>query len=181
MIVRIINRIIYVVQVSILNWITILKLTTKKHKKELFICDIDNTIADTWPSLVDPPSDVHYLYQNLPVLIGPGDYVRGKMSEDNNIVFLTARDEVYYDDTKKWLKKNNFWISGKCNLLLVKKAQHKLFHIKYLVRKYEVIYMDDLSYNHEHGVVLFYDEMIDNIRSLNLTYIDYSAILRMTL
>ena len=44
-------------------------------------------------------------------------------------------------------------------------------------KKIEVHYFDDLSYNHENGLVLYYDKVIDKLSKYhNLKYYDYSKI-----
>lgn len=137
-----------------------------------YIIDIDNTIADTWPTLISKKNDF-LRYENLPVFHKMINLLKFKM-EDKKIffLFLSARNPMYFYVTKKWLKKNGFYPS---NLILVPTAKDKLNIIK-AIPKYKNIYIyDDLSFNHENGEVKFYTEIINEINNMkNVNYFDYN-------
>jgi hypothetical protein len=44
---------------------------------------------------------------------------------------------------------------------------------KYVTPAYPIFYFDDLSYNHEYGNVLFYQDVLDAVQQMPITYIDY--------
>lgn len=42
---------------------------------------------------------------------------------------------------------------------------------------YPIVYFDDLSYNHENGEVLYYDDVIEAVQKMPIHYIGYDALL----
>lgn len=54
-----------------------------------------------------------------------------------------------------------------------------LIKAKSLNTHYPIIYFDDLSYNHENGEVLFYENVIHAVRKMPIRYIDYDELLIM--
>jgi hypothetical protein len=136
-----------------------------------YIVDIDNTIADTWPTLISSNNDF-LRYENLPVFHKMIHFLKFKM-QDKKIffLFLSARNPIYFYVTKKWLKKNGFSSS---NLILVPKAKDKLKIIKAIPNRKKIFIYDDLSFNHENGEVKFYSEIISEIKNMkHVNYFDY--------
>lgn len=148
-----------------------------KSVKIVFI-DIDNTIADTWPTLKSKEfkgeKDRH---KKLKPFDGMRDYINSHYKNNSHkIIYLTARYFNLIPITKTWLAKNNFLIKD-AKLLLVSKPKLKLYFLKKAVEmKYKTIYIDDLSYNHENGEVKFYNAVLSEVSDMNIDYIGYDEI-----
>ncbi len=151
--------------------------TKKKQIKEFLVLDIDNTIADTWTNLKDFKKNRKEYFLNLKPLLGTIKYVRKNFSE-LPIVFISNRNIIDYSVTKKWLKKNGFNMNE--NLLIVTNNPiDKVQYLKYLSENFKIHYFDDLSYNHEKGSVLFFDDVLNQVKKMNLNYYDYQFILNL--
>jgi hypothetical protein len=141
----------------------------------VYLVDIDNTLADTWPSLQ------HYVYRNerhryqsLSVFIGMRNYILSKLRNHDRVVFLSARGYFNYRTTQQWLVSCGILAD---ELILVANAFEKLFYVHALISGgLEVIYVDDLSYNHEYGEVRLYDDLICSLNKLPITYMGIEQI-----
>ncbi|MNR52402.1 hypothetical protein D3C85_1722480 [compost metagenome] len=52
-----------------------------------------------------------------------------------------------------------------------------MYYVKTLILKgVELVYIDDLSYNHEHGELKLYHELIRELKDLPLTYLGIKEI-----
>lgn len=137
----------------------------------IYIVDIDNTIADTWPT-ISSIQDECIRYKNLPAFHKMINYFKTEMeNKEAYFLFLSARNPVYFFITKKWLMKQGF---RSINLILVPKAFDKLDVIRSIPLDKKILMYDDLSYNHENGVAKFYFDIIDEIKAMkNVNYFDY--------
>ena len=132
----------------------------------VYFFDIDNTLADTngkksltgvkaFPALVDK---VHQAYK------------------EHEIFFITSRNITRWFNTYRWLKKRKFQQLFS-RLILVSRPHIKLTILDIAIRQGLVItYYDDLSYNHENGQVLLYDEIIREVRKLPVRYFGYDEL-----
>lgn len=146
------------------------------RKKRIVIVDIDNTIANTWPTLKNNRRSFFEFkrYSNIEPLVASINYINNLKEE--NLIFLSARPFYYWLTTKQWLNVNGF-PSVCMNLFLVSKAKVKLKFLKYILeRKIEIIYFDDLSFNHENGEIQFYESEIDFVKRHNIQYFDFNFI-----
>ncbi|TDP59195.1 hypothetical protein [Flavobacterium dankookense] len=155
-----------------------LKTFTKTKKSNSFlVLDIDNTIADTWTNLNGFKKDRNAFFLNLQPLHGTLNYINNHFS-NLPVIFISNRNIIDYKVTKKWLIKNGFNMND--NLLIVTNNPiDKIKYLKYLSNNFEIIYFDDLSYNHEKGKPLFFGEVIDEVKKMNLKYYDYQFILNL--
>jgi hypothetical protein len=140
-------------------------------KPKFCIIDIDNTIADTWPT-INSNKDEFLRYKNLTAFDKMIHFFKTEMlNKDVYFLFLSARNPIYFYTTKKWLLKHGF---NSINLILVPEAEDKLQIIKLIPLNKKVIIYDDLSYNHENGEVKFYYDIINKIKTMeNVNYFDY--------
>lgn len=145
------------------------------QKDVVYLVDIDNTLADTWPSLKN------YVYRNekhryasLSIFIGMRNFVLDKMRAEKKVVFISARSYFDYCSTIKWLSGNGL----ESNIvILVNKAEGKLDYVKILLnRGISVVYVDDMSYGHEHGEVKYYEKMILKLNELPIEYLGIKEI-----
>ena len=154
-----------------------LKSFTKKNAKEFLILDIDNTIADTWKDITNFKKNRKNFFLNIQPLHGTLNYINNNFS-DMPIIFLSNRNIIDYQITKKWLKKNGFDMN-KNILIVTNNPDDKIKYLSYLSTKFRIFYFDDLSYNHEKGKTLFYENVLSEVRKMNLKYYDYQFILNL--
>ena len=151
--------------------------TNGKKKNEFLVLDIDNTIADTWTNLKEFKKNRKSYFLSLRPLEGTINYVNSKFSQ-LPIIFISNRNIIDYKVTKEWLKNNGFNMNE--NLLIVTNNPiDKVQYLKYLSKNFKIHYFDDLSYNHENGKVLFFEEVLDEVKKMNLNYYDYQFILNL--
>jgi hypothetical protein len=151
----------------------------KKHinktPETILICDIDNSIANTWPQWKNPKTKAKTFYKNIPPLVKSINFVKEFCSNNNlNLIFISARPYSEFSNTKTWIK----FYFGESNLVfLVKNASDKMWYYKKLIddRK-DFIVFDDLSYNHENGDVKYYTEIADFLKKNNIKHFDYKFI-----
>ena len=151
----------------------------KTSKKPILILDIDNTIADTWPTLNKKYKSEQDRVISIKPLIGTINYLKSKYSTDKyQWIYLSRRNYNIQLTTIKWLKKNDLF-ANVFNVIFVQKPIEKIYLInKYVLQSF--VYFDDLSYNHENGEVKFYVNEISSVNSNVLAkYYDYSHIINL--
>src|SRR5215217_1354335 len=141
----------------------------------VYLVDIYNTLAHTWPSLKDYVySGENYRYRSLPIFIGMRNFISNKISGNAKVIFISARSYLSYSVTSDWLISNG--LPGD-KLILVAKPDHKLdYIIELLYRNIRVVYIDDLSHSHELGTVKLYEELILGLKELPIQYLGVNEI-----
>tara|TARA_B100001250_G_scaffold412378_1_gene443427 strand:- start:10383 stop:10916 length:534 start_codon:yes stop_codon:yes gene_type:complete len=171
---KVINFFLYPIVTCFLKYKLYRFLYKQNKSQKILVLDIDNTIADTWPNLALYKKDRRSFYLNLPLLKNSINYIKSKYSK-LPIIFLSNRNFINYNLTHKWLIKNNF-DTKEFILILTQKPDDKISFLNIILNSFSVIYFDDLSYNHENGKVLFYNDVIKKVRKLDLIYYDYNFI-----
>jgi hypothetical protein len=148
-------------------------LKKNKARQKLHIFDLDNTLADTYPSLNNP--DKIKMYQELPIHESMVNIVNKEINKNELCIILSARDYKYKNPTRLWMNKH---LSKKdIPFFLVPSAKDKLPYLeKATVSFREVVYYDDLSYNHENGKVKLYSDIINKVRSMPIKYFGHEGI-----
>lgn len=145
-------------------------------KEKIIIFDIDNTIADTWPSFLEKHKNERERLNNLKPFKNVVKLVQNYIDTGNEVIFLSARDYKFYKLTKKWITNNcvkNF------QLILVSNPNEKLILLKIFKSK-DIIFYDDLSHSHEKGFALFYDDVLNEIKKLKkIKYVGYKELLNL--
>jgi hypothetical protein len=155
-------------------YISFLKYTFRK--KKIVVFDIDNTIANTWPSLLCKYKSEEDRLISLPVFDKVVEVVKSHIATGEKIIFLTARDYRQYFVTLKWLKNIGF---SNVNLVMVSKPLEKIFLLSKIPQKNILLY-DDMSYNHEKGCVQFYEKEIYLISQMkNIKHFDYNYLTKL--
>jgi hydroxymethylpyrimidine pyrophosphatase-like HAD family hydrolase len=147
------------------------KLKSYPHDGDVLVVDIDNTITvTTKESGINHVSPI----PRLPMI----EYINELKKQKDLIIFLSARDFRIFDETFKFLSSHSLLSKREVHqLILVKSARHKLAFLSYLESTQKnVEYIDDLSYNHENGEIKFYDEVINKIKLMKISYRDYNFI-----
>ena len=143
-------------------------LLINKEAEKIYIFDIDNTIANTWPSFLQSYSTLEERLLSLAVFHKMREHILDISSKGNKVIFLTARPYNTYSLTFTWLK-NLGLIKNKDDLFLVSKPLEKIDLLKKINK--EVYFYDDMTYNHEKGEMKYYE---NEIRLLGqLSYVKY--------
>lgn len=145
------------------------------QRNKVYLVDIDNTLADTWPSLQNYVyRNENHRYGSLSIFIGMRNYILDKIKDQEKVVFISARSYLDYFSTHKWLSDNGL---KTYNVILVSRAEDKLAYIQELLhREIAVVYIDDLSYGHEYGEVRLYDKIILKLNALPVEYLGVKEI-----
>ena len=151
-----------------------------KKNNETIVYDIDNTLANTWPTIQTKTkasfSNERNRLSSLKLVPHAKDLVNYSKSNFGQIIFLTARNPKYYFITKKWLKKK--FGDMKFKLILVPNVNLKINYWNKLHKlSNRLVVLDDLSYNHENNLIKFYNNEINFLKSKkNIEYFDYDHI-----
>lgn len=80
------------------------KKKIKNSENKVYIFDIDNTIANTWPSFLQSYSTLEERLLSLAVFHKMREHILDISSKGNKVIFLTARPYNTYSLTFTWLK-----------------------------------------------------------------------------
>lgn len=134
--------------------------------------DIDNTIADSWPSL----QLTHWVsysqrISSLAVFLNMRRVLMTLYSNPNNrIFFITARSYNSWFATVNWLRANGI-PADLSRTIITNTAPEKLQLLTSLTGKTKFIYwIDDLSYNHEFGDVKYYEDLLTKVQSTSIRF-----------
>ena len=89
-----------------------------KHENSCFVVDLDGTLADANGRNMYNPSDVEIL-KDIPIL--PVVEVVKLLAEKHQVIFLSGREESYYNVTKTWLCQHVFGSEKNEVLLFMRK------------------------------------------------------------
>ncbi len=145
------------------------------RRKYIYFVDIDNTIANTHPTLLDSDLSDKERLLSLECIMPMVDLIIRNQSHNRVFIFITARSYFNYEVTRKWLRINGL-PNNHGNVILVKDAKHKVDLIASTYVAHRTIVIDDMSYNHELGTVKFYDRQIYILKQLKLKYLDHHFI-----
>jgi len=144
---------------------------TRKFKKqltkvssEIYIFDIDNTIANTWPSFLQEYETLEDRLSSLAIFYNMRNYIIELKNNGQDILFLTARPYSSYNLTFQWLESIGLIKDEDC-LFLVSKPNEKIQLLKSIKNK-KIFFYDDMTYNHEKGEIKYYEKEIKKVNSL---------------
>lgn len=147
--------------------------------RSIYFFDIDNTIGNTYPTLMRTYSNERErilsvkAFPRMKVLVSAL-----QQSKSRKVIFLTSRSYLLWNVTATWLNRNGM-NADKTDVILVKSPAEKIELLQSAAQTHRrLVYIDDLSYNHEHGEVKFYDAETAAAGKLPLRYIGYKTILR---
>jgi hypothetical protein len=144
--------------------------------RRVTVIDIDNTLADAWPSYLVEWSSHRDRLRSLTVL--PGMRVAAHdaaLARGDLVVFLSHRNWWEWGLTRRWLLENGFAV-GVANLVLVASPADKIDHLRTMVSGGPVLLWDDLTHAQESGEPQHYVEVVDEVRALGLEYHGYDEI-----
>ena len=101
----------------------------KRTFEQVFVFDLDNTIVNTWGGYNYDNGAPKFLsffsiYKNAKAYPEMINLVNSINSNNNFVIFLTARNSIFFRSTKIWLE-NHLKINN-YNLILVNSASRKL-------------------------------------------------------
>ena len=161
----------YVALRRFLHW-----LGTLPPERPLWLFDIDNTLAVTWPSLMPPVAPEPQRLAGLPVHAGARALLAEAEQAGAAVVFLTARAHRSSGVTRAWLARQ-LDVPPVHPLFLVSSAARKeAFFSHAAATKRQVTVVDDLSYGHETGEVQMHQPLIALLAALPVRHIDYEAL-----
>lgn len=143
--------------------------------KEIYIFDIDNTVANTWPSFLQEYKTLEDRLSSLAVFYNMRNYILNIKYSGSKVFFLTARPYSTYNLTFKWLNDMGL-IETKKFLFLVSKPYDKVKMLKQVKNK-KIFFYDDMTYNHEQGEIKYYKNEIKQLKKIqNIEYFDVKFI-----
>ncbi len=150
---------------------------SRNADRPLWIVDIDNTLAHTWPSLNEKHGSEKERMLSLPPLNGMCEKVRAASPASAEVLFVSVRPYGMYFVTRKWLRAQRLPVNFS-NLVLVQDPSDKLELIRLALSgsRRTVEYYDDLSYHHETGRTEFYENIINAVKALPLKYVGYAEL-----
>lgn len=151
----------------------------------IVVLDIDNTIADSWPSFAGRYPSERARLASLPPLPNIKAVAHDQpLAAGATVVFLSHRHPWEWSVTYRWLRRHGFdahwW-----NVLLVPSAMAKVPYLRRFAsgggaRGRAVTVWDDLSRAHETGAIVFYDEVLELVRGISLTSYGWADIVAVT-
>lgn len=159
--------------------ITLIRSFTRRGDA-VVVLDIDNTLADSWPSFLRPFDNHRARLANLEVLPNIKQAVHDPAVGDGaTIVYLSHRNLWEWPVTYRWLRTHGFVVRAD-RLLLVPSAAAKVPLVRRMAEGRTVTMWDDLSFGHETGEVRFYDDVIESLAGVSLTYRGWADIVGLT-
>jgi hypothetical protein len=147
--------------------------------KSLYIMDIDNTLANTFPTLNQHYSSESERLSQIKTFKRMEALVKDlEKSRTRKLIFVTARSYKTWLITYKWLRNNNIYVHLTDVIMVSSPAQKVELLKKITPAAKPVFFVDDMSFNHEYGPVRFYDEQLAEISKLPVKYIGYKTILK---
>jgi hypothetical protein len=142
----------------------------RSHPGPIVVLDLDNTMADAWPSFLAPPTSHRDRLAGLSALPG---MVAAAFDGDRPVIFLSHRAWWHWDVTRRWVRDHG--MAGP--VVLVASPADKLEHLRCLVAGGgPVTYWDDLSHGTERGRTELYHDVIQAVAGLGLDYHGYDEI-----
>jgi len=135
-------------------------------RQKIYIIDLDNTLYDTWPTLGCSPSaqsiSRRFITESIRMLRLPVfarfRNIVGRRVHRRQVLFLSARHKVFWLVTYLRLVKD--FRTPRISLILVPRAEDKVPVMKSLSRSFsQMTVIDDFSYGHERGTVMFYESV----------------------
>lgn len=146
----------------------------KKIKKpRIILIDIDNTVANTWPSLLENWPNETTRLASLAIFIKMKNLINTLQQNPNcSIFFLTARSYFSRKITYEWLTSNDL-IEQHDKLIITRTAADKIEIIKTLCKhcnNKKFYFIDDLAHKYETGKLEFFVDELNQIKLLQQKY-----------
>lgn len=149
----------------------------KNRNKSIYIFDLDNTLGDTFPTLVNRnPNEIERL-KHIKPFARVCSLAKNIAHSPSRVVFvLTARQFSTRQVTIEWVKQAGILIPEN-QIFLVLSPMQKVWLLRVAIHFCKrITFIDDMSFNHEKGEVKYYQDAIKNVPK-RVRYIGYSTIL----
>jgi hypothetical protein len=148
----------------------------RAHGRGITVLDIDNTLADTWPTLTRAWEHERKRLRAIEALPHIQAVAHDEaIARGDAILFISHRPWRYWRETYRWLRRHGF-AATPANVVLVAKPADKLAYLRCCAGAGEVVYWDDLSHSHELGRVMLYEELISAVRLIPVEYRGWNEI-----
>lgn len=156
---------------GLIAWVQVaLLLRLTQAGDEIVVLDIDNTLADAWPSFLQPYDSQRARLAGLDVLPNVKAVLHDEpRAKGATVVYLSHRNLWEWPVTYRWLRTNGF-VARPDRVILVPSAAAKVPLLRRIARARQVTVWDDLSHGHETGEIEFYAEVIELLAGVSLTY-----------
>ncbi len=148
------------------------ELVARAHRgRPLWVLDLDNTLADTWPSYLSEHAGERARLAGLAPLAGMVDATHGEAQRKGaGTVVLSHRAVWHWPVTRQWLARHGIRLRW-YELVLVADPAHKVAHLRRWCRAgCDLVYWDDLTHGTEHGREQRYEDVVAAVAELPLTH-----------
>jgi hypothetical protein len=175
--------------ITLFRFIRFFILVYNSRNRIVILVDIDNTIADSWHSLLlkNQWRSECQRVADLAVFLGMRNLLIDLDElKEVKIIYYTARSISSVRSTLNWLKGVGIFFSNS-SLVVTRTPRTKILYLQWLFHRYKrIIYIDDLSHKHETGNTIFFVNEIETLRKLentrpNLKYLDVTTINKINL
>ena len=156
---------------TLVGRLQVLVVTRRSGNRPVWVLDLDNTLADTWPSYLGRHASERARLAGLEPLAGmlAAAYEPARAA-GARVVVLSHRNLWHWTVTRSWLRANGVDV-GWAELVLVASPNDKIAHLRRLCAGgREVTYWDDLTHGTERGRHGSYEDVVEAVRRLPLTY-----------
>jgi hypothetical protein len=146
--------------------------------RTLYVFDVDNTIADTHPTLLQTYGSETERILSIPSFSRMRNLLIALLqSKSRKVIFMTSRSYLQWTVTHRWLMQQSISASL-FEVIIVSSPAEKIQLLTDAALERRIVYIDDLSWNHERGEVKFYETELEAVKKLPVRYIGYKTILR---
>jgi len=136
----------------------------------LVVFDLDNTLAHTWPSFQQAHPHIWARLAGLPPKPAMIELFK-RVRRRRPWLVMTAREYRTWPTTLRWLREHA-GVDEAGRVLMVRSAADKLPLLNALRMAYgQVVLIDDMSRNHEHGEMLLYENVINRLARIGITHL----------
>ena len=142
----------------------------------IVVLDIDNTLADAWPTFLVPHASERKRLASISPLPGMKRATHDRAVNDGSLVaYVSHRNLWHYPVTYRWLRDQGYTVSV-MNLMLVSSPALKPAILRILAAGRELTVWDDLSAGHETGTVRHYDDVRAEVETIATEYFGLDSI-----
>lgn len=170
------KRILNKISGMIIHFTRFIFLAWRHREKTIYVFDLDNTLGNTYPTLINRNFNELERLKNIEPFERMCRLANSIAQSPSRTVFvLTARQYSTQQVTEKWIENAGIAISA-AHIFIVLSPMQKvwLLHVASFYCK-RIVFIDDMSFNHENGVVKFYEKAI-NALPKRVKYIGYATI-----
>jgi hypothetical protein len=148
----------------------------RAHGGRIVALDVDNTLADTWPTLTTSWPNERTRLGAIPTLPNIKAVAHDEAVARGDVpLFISRRAWWHWGQTYRWLRRHGF-AATPSNVVLVASPRDKLALLRRCLRAGPVTYWDDLSHSHEAGKVQLFEDVTSEVNALPIEYKGWDAI-----